>query len=40
VFGIFEAESQEQVETLLHQDVYWRNGIWTSITLYPWIQAF
>jgi uncharacterized protein YciI len=40
VFGIFEAESQEQVETLLHQDVYWRNGIWTSITVYPWIQAF
>jgi uncharacterized protein YciI len=40
VFGIFEAESQEEVETLLHQDVYWRNGIWTSITVYPWIQAF
>lgn len=40
VFGIFEAESQQQVEDLLHADVYWREGIWTALAVYPWIQAF
>jgi uncharacterized protein YciI len=40
VFGIYEADSQAQVEELLHNDVYWRNGIWTELTVYPWIQAF
>lgn len=40
VFGIYEAGTQELVETLLHQDVYWRNGIWTDLKVYPWIQAF
>ena len=40
VFGIYEAETQEQVEALLHADIYWRQGIWTEIRVYPWIQAF
>jgi uncharacterized protein YciI len=40
VFGIYEADRQAQVEELLHNDVYWRNGIWTELTVYPWIQAF
>ena len=40
VFVIYEAESQQQVEQLLHNDVYWRNGIWTALQVYPWIQAF
>lgn len=40
VFGIFEAENKETVESLLHNDVYWRNGIWTALQVYPWIQAF
>ncbi len=40
VFGIYEAESQEQVEALLHADIYWHQGIWTEIHVYPWIQAF
>ena len=40
VFGIFEADSQQQVEDLLHADVYWRHGIWTALQVYPWIQAF
>ncbi|MEY3928570.1 MAG: hypothetical protein RLZZ516_280 [Cyanobacteriota bacterium] len=39
VFGIFEADSQEQVEAVLHADVYWRQGIWTALQVYPWIQA-
>jgi uncharacterized protein YciI len=40
VFGIYEAASQNEVEQLLHNDVYWRNGIWTELKVYPWIQAF
>ncbi len=39
VFGIYEAESQEQVEALLHADIYWREGIWVELTVHPWIQA-
>ena len=40
VFAIYEAESREQVEGLVKRDVYWRNGIWTAVEVYPWIQAF
>ncbi len=40
VFGIYEADSQKQVEDLLHNDIYWRQGIWTQLCVYPWIQAF
>ena len=39
VFGIYEAESQDQVEALLHGDIYWREGIWVELSVYPWIQA-
>jgi len=37
---IYEADSQSQVEAALHADVYWREGIWTELKVYPWIQAF
>jgi uncharacterized protein YciI len=40
VFGIYEAASREAVEALVKNDVYWRNGIWTAVEIYPWIQAF
>ena len=40
VFGIFEAENEQQLRDLLEQDVYWRQGIWTALEVYPWIQAF
>lgn len=40
VFGIYEADSREQVEALIRADVYWRNGIWTGFEVHPWIQAF
>ena len=40
VFGIFEADSHGQVESLVHSDVYWREGIWTAVEVHPWIQAF
>ena len=40
VFGIFEGESRAQILSVLHQDVYWRQKIWTELEVYPWIQAF
>lgn len=40
VFGIYEADSREDVERMVKNDVYWRHGIWTSVEIYPWIQAF
>ena len=40
VFGIFEAAEIQQVRDLLEQDIYWREGIWTDLQVYPWIQAF
>ena len=40
VFGIFEEASLDAVRKLLEQDVYWKEGIWTALEVYPWIQAF
>jgi hypothetical protein len=40
VFGIFEGESAEAIEALVKADVYWRQGIWTSVAIHPWTQAF
>jgi uncharacterized protein YciI len=40
VFGLFEAESLEEVQSLVKSDIYWREGIWTAVEVYPWIQAF
>ncbi len=40
VFGVFEASSLLEVKELLQQDIYWEKGIWTSLEVYPWVQAF
>ncbi|MEB3199048.1 MAG: YciI family protein [Synechococcaceae cyanobacterium] len=40
VFGVFEAETRQQVEDLVKDDIYWRQGIWTAVEIHPWIQAF
>ena len=40
VFGIFEAETLSVVQQLVAEDVYWREGIWTAVNVYPWTQAF
>ena len=40
VFGIFEAEELSTVQDLVHADIYWTQGIWTQVEVYPWIQAF
>ena len=36
----FEAETLSVVQQLVAEDVYWREGIWTAVNVYPWIQAF
>ena len=40
VFGIFEAISVDVVKELLEEDIYWKEGIWTTLEVYPWTQAF
>ncbi len=40
VFGIFKADNVQDLKKLIHEDVYWKEGIWTSLDVYPWIQAF
>ena len=40
VFGIFEADSIDAVRQLVEDDIYWKQGIWTALEVYPWVQAF
>ncbi len=40
VFGLYEADDLETVESLVKGDIYWRQGIWTAVEVHPWIQAF
>ena len=40
VFGIYEAESAENIRQLVESDPYWQNGIWTEYEIKEWIQAF
>ena len=40
VFGIYEAEDEATVRSLVEGDPYWKNGIWTSYEIREWIQAF
>ena len=40
VFGIFEFSNLENLRKLIKNDIYWREGIWTSFEIYPWNQAF
>ena len=40
VFGIFESDSIDVVRRLVEDDIYWKQGIWTALEVYPWVQAF
>ncbi len=40
VFGIFYAKTLQEVKRIIEDDIYWKEGIWTSIDIYPWVQAF
>lgn len=39
VFGIYEAQSEQQVRALVENDPYWEHGIWTEYSVKEWIQA-
>ena len=40
LFGIFNANNENQLKDLIEQDIYWVKGIWIKYDIYPWIQAF
>ena len=40
LFAIFNAHNENQLRELIEKDIYWEKGIWISIDIYPWIQAF
>ena len=40
VFGIFKAAKVESIRSLIKEDVYWKEGIWTDFEIYSWTQAF
>lgn len=39
VFGIYEADDEAVVRSLIEGDPYWKNGIWTEYEVKEWIQA-
>jgi len=39
LFGIFNANDENQLRELIQNDIYWQEGIWISFDIYPWIQA-
>ena len=40
VFGIFNANNENELKELIEKDIYWQKGIWISFDIYPWVQAF
>tara|TARA_S200000501_G_scaffold321503_1_gene316938 strand:+ start:660 stop:929 length:270 start_codon:yes stop_codon:yes gene_type:complete len=40
VFGIFNANNESELRELVEKDIYWREGVWISYDIYPWVQAF
>ena len=40
LFGIFNANNENELRELLEKDIYWEKGIWISYNIYHWVQAF
>ena len=40
IFGIFNANNENEVKQLMEEDVYWQEGIWKSFKIFPWIKVF
>ena len=40
LFGIFNAENENELRELIQKDICWQEGIWISFEIYQWIQAF
>ena len=40
LFGIFNANDENQLRDLIEEDIYWKKGIWINYEIYSWIKAF
>jgi hypothetical protein len=40
LFGIFNANDENELKDIIEEDIYWENGIWINYDIYPWIQVF
>ena len=40
LFGIFNANDENELKHLIEDDIYWEKGIWIDYDIHPWIQAF
>ena len=40
VFGLFKSGDIEKIRKIVKDDIYWKEGIWSSFEVYSWIQAF
>ena len=40
LFGIFNANDENELRDFIEEDIYWEKGIWINYDIYPWIQAF
>ena len=40
LFGIFNANNENELRELIQKDIYWQKEIWTHFDIYPWIQVF
>ena len=40
LFGIFNANNENELRELIEKDIYWQKGIWISFDIYSWVQAF
>ena len=40
LFGIFNANDENELKDLIEEDIYWKKGIWINYDIYHWIQAF
>ena len=40
LFGIFNANHQNELKAIIEEDIYWEKGIWINYKIYNWVQAF
>ena len=40
LFGIFNANDENQMRDIIEEDIYWEKGIWINYDIYNWVQAF
>ena len=40
LFGIFNANNENQLRKIIEEDIYWEKGIWINYDIYRWIEAF